>query len=310
MASLYRKNANWQQLGGDAHPRARGRRQRSRSQGDPHRAGRAARRADEPDRSGDRTLPARAGSRSRTSCRRSSNLERIYAARGQNRELVDVLTRKVPALTEPARDRADQAAHRAALRERASAIRVARRAGLPRGHRGRRGEPPGPPRPDARLRVARRSGRDLVARARERSSTSCTTERERIEAADAARDASGGALPQGGLAAQRLEQVLEIDPNHEEAYFALERSYRKLRQWLELINAYDRHISATLDRKTKVDLYARHRAGLRRRGRGRRAAIDAYKNIVDLDDAERAGARGAREALRQARTTPRSRSTT
>ena len=33
------------------------------------------------------------------------NLERIYAARGQNRELVDVLQRKVPALKDADRDR-------------------------------------------------------------------------------------------------------------------------------------------------------------------------------------------------------------
>ena len=48
-------------------------------------------------------------------------------------------------------------------------------------------------------------------------------------------------------------QIGEIDPNHEDAYFAAERCYRKLRTWPELINAYERHIAATLDRKTKVD---------------------------------------------------------
>jgi hypothetical protein len=50
--------------------------------------------------------------------------------------------------------------------------------------------------------------------------------------------------------------VLEIDANNEQAYFALERNYRKLRQWHELINAYERHVAATLERKTKVELYA------------------------------------------------------
>ena len=50
------------------------------------------------------------------------------------------------------------------------------------------------------------------------------------------------------LAAAHLEQVLEIDPNHEPAYDSLERCYRQRRQWLDLINTYDRHIGATLDR--------------------------------------------------------------
>ena len=58
------------------------------------------------------------------------------------------------------------------------------------------------------------------------------------------------------IAAARLEQVLEIDPNHEPALFALERNYRKLRQWSELINAYERHVATTIQRKVKVDLFA------------------------------------------------------
>ena len=46
------------------------------------------------------------------------NLERIYAARGQNRELVDVLQRKVPALKEHgARSRPTKLRDRAALRD-------------------------------------------------------------------------------------------------------------------------------------------------------------------------------------------------
>ncbi len=86
------------------------------------------------------------------------------------------------------------------------------------------------------------------------------------------------------LAAQRLEQVLEIDPNNEEAYFKLERNYRKLRQWLDLINTYDRHIAATLDRKTKVDLYGAIAQVYADEVEDADRAIDAYKNIVDLDD--------------------------
>ena len=86
------------------------------------------------------------------------------------------------------------------------------------------------------------------------------------------------------LAAKRLEQVLEIDPNNEEAYFKLERSYRKLRQWLDLINTYDRHIAATADRKTKVELYGAIAQVYADEVEDADRAIDAYKNIIDLDE--------------------------
>ena len=86
------------------------------------------------------------------------------------------------------------------------------------------------------------------------------------------------------LAAARLEQVLEIDPNHEDAYFALERNYRKLRQWHELVATYERHVSIAADRKTKVEnygfvaqIFAEEIVDVDR-------AIEAYRNLLDLDD--------------------------
>ena len=111
------------------------------------------------------------------------------------------------------------------------------------------------------------------------------------------------------LAAQRLEQVLEIDPNNEEAYFKLERNYRKLRQWLDLINTYDRHIAATLDRKTKVDLYGAIAQVYADEVEDAERAIDAYKNIVDLDDRTCRRSRRSRSSTTSS-TTRRSRSTT
>ena len=78
--------------------------------------------------------------------------------------------------------------------------------------------------------------------------------------------------------------MLEIDPNNEEAYFKLERNYRKLRQWLDLINTYDRHIAATLERKTKVELFGAIAQVYADEVEDSERAIDAYKNIVDLDE--------------------------
>ena len=49
-------------------------------------------------------------------------------------------------------------------------------------------------------------------------------------------------------AAERLEQVLDIDPNNETALRGLERLYRNMQRWDELIGAYERHVNATPDR--------------------------------------------------------------
>jgi tetratricopeptide (TPR) repeat protein len=86
------------------------------------------------------------------------------------------------------------------------------------------------------------------------------------------------------LAARCLEQVLEVDSNNEEAYFKLERNYRKLRQWLDLVGTYERHIAATLDRKTKIDLFGSIAQVYGDEVEDAERAIDAYKNIVDLDE--------------------------
>src|SRR4029077_11576123 len=111
-----------------------------------------------------------------------------------------------------------------------------------------------------------------------------STERERIDILMQLASIHEEHFRKNDVAAQRLEQVLEIDPNHEEAYFALERAYRKLRQWPELINVYERHISATLDRKTKIDLYGAIAQVYADEIEDTDRAIDAYRNIVDLDD--------------------------
>ena len=85
-------------------------------------------------------------------------------------------------------------------------------------------------------------------------------------------------------ATRRLEQVLDIDEGREEAYAALERNYQKLRRWRELVATYQRHLTATHDKQTKIDLYLAiahiHREELPDPER----TIDAYRRVVDLDD--------------------------
>ena len=209
------------------------------------------------------------------------NLERIFAARGQNRELVDVLLRKVPALKDPAdivttKLRIAQL-YETSLADASRAAQVYREvvdleATNLQGLRGL-----------GRVCEVLEQWAELVT-VLERQLEVVSTEREKIDALMHLATLHEEHFLKADLAAQRLEQVLEIDPNHEEAYFKLERNYRKLRQWLDLINTYDRHIAATLDRKTKADLFGAIAQVYSDEVEDSERAIDAYKNIVDLDE--------------------------
>ena len=209
------------------------------------------------------------------------NLERIYGARGLNRELVDVMTRKVPALT----DKHDvtqtklkiAALYESSLGDPLRASQVYREvtdvdAANIQALRGL-----------ARVYELLNQWPELV-KVLESELDVVQTERERIEILVHLAKLQEEHFLKADIAAQRLEQVLEIDPNHEEAYFALERCYRKLRQWLDLINTYDRHVAATLERKTKVEIYGAIAQVYADEVQDNEKAIDAYKNIVDLDE--------------------------
>ncbi len=84
--------------------------------------------------------------------------------------------------------------------------------------------------------------------------------------------------------AERLEQVLDIDPNHEPSLRALARTYRQLQRWDDLVHTYERHVSATPDRREKTELfqqiggvYATDKPDVDR-------AIDAYLNVIGVDE--------------------------
>ena len=208
------------------------------------------------------------------------NLERIYAARGQNKDLVEVLLRKVPALTETA----DIATTKLRIGSLYESMSDAARASQtyrevidiePENLQGLRGL--------GRVYEVLEQWPELV-RVLEQELDVVSTERERIDILMKVAHLQEEQFRNPEVAAQRLEQVLEIDPNLEDAYFALERAYRKLRQWPELIGTYERHIAATLDRKTKVELYGAIAQVYADEVEDADRAIDAYRNIVDLED--------------------------
>ncbi|MDP9033167.1 MAG: tetratricopeptide repeat protein [Myxococcota bacterium] len=209
------------------------------------------------------------------------NLERIYAARGANRELADVLLRKVAAL----RDATEIAStklrigqlYENALNDPSRAAQAYREvvALEPGSLHGLRGL--------ARVHQALEQWAELVE-VLERQLDVVTTEREKVEVLMHLATLHEEHFLKAELAAQRLEQLLEIDPHNEEAYYKLERSYRKLRQWLDLVNACERHIATTHERRTKIELYGSIAQVYADEVEDIARAIDAYKSIVHLDE--------------------------
>jgi tetratricopeptide (TPR) repeat protein len=208
-------------------------------------------------------------------------LERIYTDRDMSPELVDVLTRKAKALTEPEQiaatklrtgglyenqlrqiDKAGQV-YREVLDVDASNLLAMR--GLERVYSQTAQWP------------------DLV-RVLEMQLDVVTTERERIDVLLKIARAQEEQFLKPDLAAVRLEQVVEIDPAHEAALEGLERCYRRLRQWLDLVNTFDRHINATLDRAKKMELFGHTAKVYADEVQDLDKAIDAYLNIVDLEE--------------------------
>jgi tetratricopeptide (TPR) repeat protein len=208
-------------------------------------------------------------------------LERIYADRGLNADLVEVLERKAKALTETEQiastklragglyetalgqiEKAGQI-YREVLEIDASNLLAMR--GLERVY-GHTAQWP-----------------DLV-RVLEMQLDVVTTERERIDVLMKIARIQEEQFLKPDLAAVRLEQVVEIDPHQEQALEGLARCYRRLRQWHDLINTFDRHINATHDRDKKVELWGATAKVYAEEVQDLDRAIDAYLNIIDLND--------------------------
>jgi tetratricopeptide (TPR) repeat protein len=109
------------------------------------------------------------------------------------------------------------------------------------------------------------------------------TERERTEVLLHIAQLQEDQFLKPDLAAQRLEQVIDLDPTSEAAYTMLARAYQKLRQWLDLIGCLERHIGAIDDRYRKVDLYRQMAEVYAEHVQDHERALDAYLNIVDID---------------------------
>lgn len=101
-------------------------------------------------------------------------------------------------------------------------------------------------------------------------------------------------------AAERLEQILEIDPSHEEALRGLQRLYRNMQRWDDLIVTLERHVAATPDRNEKVACFAAMGDAYAVELDDAERAIDAYLNLLSID-AENVGALDALTRLYEKR---------
>ncbi|MCG8553869.1 MAG: tetratricopeptide repeat protein [Proteobacteria bacterium] len=85
-------------------------------------------------------------------------------------------------------------------------------------------------------------------------------------------------------AAERLEQIVDIDPMHLPTLEALSKLNRSLQRWDRLVETYERHIAATPDRGKKIELYCSIGDVYSKELKDTDRAIDAYLNILALDD--------------------------
>lgn len=85
-------------------------------------------------------------------------------------------------------------------------------------------------------------------------------------------------------AAERLEQIVDIDSSRVEALKGLERLYRQLQRWDNLIQTYRRHVDATPDREEKIAFYQNIAQIYRDELNNVEEAIDAFLNVTSLDD--------------------------
>ncbi len=88
--------------------------------------------------------------------------------------------------------------------------------------------------------------------------------------------------------AEKLEQVLEIDPNEVAALRGLVRLYRQLQQWERVVSSYERYVDATPERLEKVELLKQLARVFSDELRDVNRAIDSYLHVLDLEatDAE------------------------
>lgn len=217
-------------------------------------------------------------------------LERIYEDRGQIHDLVEILAQKAGSLERPEETVRQKLRLGSLLEDRlgdASGAAKAYRDALhvdPESIAALRGL--------ERVLEQTKQWPELV-KVLERQLDVVATEGERVQVLLKLADVQEQQFLKPDLAAERLEQVVQIDPSQEEAYVSLARCYRRLKRWPQLVSALERHLDETTDRETKLELYLALGAVFRDEIQDLDRAIDSYQSVVDAEPTHM----GALEAL-------------
>lgn len=109
------------------------------------------------------------------------------------------------------------------------------------------------------------------------------TERERVEILVKLAQVQEEQFLKFDVAARLFEQAAEISPGEERAYLGLQRCYRRLKQWADLVGAYERHLGETTSNTTRIELNAQIAQVYADELGETDRAIDAYRSLIDLD---------------------------
>jgi len=215
-------------------------------------------------------------------------LERIYRAREQWNDLVEILRRKIGALTESE----DVLAAKLELAETYEDRAVDRPKAVEQYKRVLED--------DARNIPALKGLERLYAQQEQWQDLLDVLERQ-LEVVQNERDQVALLVRIAGMweeeflkpekAAERLEKVVEVDPSHIQAYTGLERIYQGSRKWPELVATYERHVDSTSDRAEKAEIHERIGAVYRDEIKDVDRAIDSYLNVTGIDASNKSALR-------------------
>lgn len=109
------------------------------------------------------------------------------------------------------------------------------------------------------------------------------SERERIHLLERIAQMQEEEFVRPDQAAEKYERILKIDPSHENAHIALERLYRHLAMWRELMATLERHLNILSDRTAKIECYVQMGEVYATQLQEGDRALGVYKKILDLD---------------------------
>jgi tetratricopeptide (TPR) repeat protein len=140
-------------------------------------------------------------------------------------------------------------------------------------------------------------GLERIARLREDFTTLGRVLDAQIDGADSDEDRVGALLRLSELqerhfvkpqrAAPKLETVLDLDPKNSDALEGLERCYRAMRSWEELVRTLERRVEASKNVHEKTDCLMRIAEVHESKLGDVEAALEAYRRVYELDEGHR-----------------------